>query len=391
MKVLFYLPVVTPWWFENIVEPILRRVAKVAETHVLAPAPWRNTGIGPEELARCVDLDAVKWAIFDGDEHPSYRTKPAEPDGLIAYVRELAPDIVLCRSADFDTVRHFPGAVRFLMEVASAPFDVAACTTTITDQPFANGALPTLAPAERSRLDALIDPLWTEMHAHWRQAIAEREDLFRELGIPDDRPVLLLPLEYEHEENFYLQHRIQPLSNAKLLTKIARKVTPRCTLVVTDHPLNALHVQNAELGKTVARLGRRVVLADTRIGGVPSTLALATRVDGILLGDSKSFSLAACFGVPMLRQSRFASASWLNTERDLERFVAAICAGKARAPSQADARAWFGYHLANEAFYPKDEGLTGESILDRALEPINPDRWSAGIARVRAVKQEYLA
>ena len=50
MKVLFYLPVVTPFWFENMVEPLIRRMASSAEVHILAPKFWRNTGIGENEV-----------------------------------------------------------------------------------------------------------------------------------------------------------------------------------------------------------------------------------------------------------------------------------------------------------------------------------------------------
>lgn len=387
MRVLFYLPVVTPWWFDRIVVPMIRRVAGVAEVHVLAPALWRNTGLDPAALTGLADLADVHWAIADGDDHPSLRTRPADPDGLLAFVREIAPDIVFCRSADFETSRHFPGLVRFLMETAFAPFQVDPSTTTIVDRPFANGAMPMLGSAEHARLDALIAPLWSEMQGPWRRAMPGREAVFSAAGIPSDRPVLLLPLEYEHEENFFLQHRPQPLSNADLLASIAEAVTPHCTLVVSDHPLNVLHVAGDAVRAAVARLGPRVILADSEILGHPATLALAGHVDGMLLGDSKCFSLAAFFGVPMMRQSRFASASWLNAETDLDRFVANVCAGTARAPSQSDARSWFAFHLANEAFLPEDEQLTGEAILDRAQRATNPDRWKAGIGRVDAAKQ----
>lgn len=387
MRVLFYLPIVTPWWFENIVEPMIRRVAAIADVHVLAPDPWRNTGVGPRDIERCIDLPRVNWAITNGPDHRSLRTRPADPAGLIEYVTRLAPDYVFCRTADFDTVKHFPGTVRFLMEVAAAPFHVAACTASITADPFVNGALPVLSPGEWDQLEDLIAPLWSKMRAHWAATIPSRADVFRQLGILEDRPVLLLPLEYEHEENFFLQHRVGPPDTRGLLTELAKRVTPGCTLIVTNHPLNVLHCDGRGLVATVDRLGPRVILAKPRVCGVPATLALAPHVGGMLLGDSKAFSLAACFGVPMLRRSRFASAGWLNAATDLNGFVSAVRAGNARAPMEADARRWFACHLANEAFHPGEPELTGEMILDRAERPVNPERWAAGIRRVRVVKE----
>lgn len=61
MHVLFYLPVVTPWWFDNIVAPIIRAAARDAQVSVLVPPLWRGTGIGPTQLAGCADLATVDW------------------------------------------------------------------------------------------------------------------------------------------------------------------------------------------------------------------------------------------------------------------------------------------------------------------------------------------
>ncbi len=44
MHVLFYLPVVTPWWFDNIVAPLIRAAASDARVSVLVPPLWRGTG-----------------------------------------------------------------------------------------------------------------------------------------------------------------------------------------------------------------------------------------------------------------------------------------------------------------------------------------------------------
>ena len=391
MKVLFYLPVVTPWWFEHIVAPIMRRLASVAEVHVLAPAPWRNTGIGPAELQQCLDLHGVTWQIIDSEGHESLRTRAADEKSLVAHVQALAPDVVLCRAADFETVRQFPGMVRFLMEVAAAPFVVDPAMITFTDRPFVVGAMPPRDPGDRSRLEAMIEPLWNEMRAYRQHALPGRKSISSALEIPEDRPMLLLPLEYEHEENFFLQHRPGQESDRAMLTRLAETVAPDCTLVVTDHPLNARHVDRSELRDTLADIGSGVILAEESLLGFSATLALASCADGMLVGDSKSFSLAAAFGVPLMRRSRFATAEWLKAETDLDRFVAAVRTGEATAPCAADARLWFAAHLANEAFHPNDSALTGAELIDRALQPTNPQRWEAGLARIDAVMQEHVS
>jgi hypothetical protein len=380
MRVLFYLPVVTPWWFDNIIEPLIRRVAEVAEVHVLAPAMWRNTGIGPDQIARCADLPQLQWAIADGADHPSLRTAPTDAAGLIDYVRGLNPDIVLCRSAEFETPRHFPGVVRYIMEAVTSPFDVVSAAKTVyfTDAPFANGVMPPLNTADGAWIDAAIAPLWADMAAYWAARRFDRAHLFGILGIPDDRPVVMLPLEYAHDENFFPRHRPGMRDNAALIAHAAHHVTSRCTLVLTDHPLNALYVNQGD----PIELESRVIVAGSAVYDHSATMALLPHMDGVLLNDSKTFASVAAFGRPMLRDSAFASGDWMHVETDLVRFVDAVCARRATPPDAEGARRWFGYHFANEAFCPDEPALTGDMVIDRACTAVNPDRWEAGIARI---------
>lgn len=385
MRILFYLPVVTPWWFEQVIEPLIRRVAEAAEVHVLAPAPWCNTGLGEQELARVADLANVHWAIVDDAEHPSLRTVPTDPQGLIDYVRGLAPDLTLCRSADFETPRHFPGQVRYIMEAVTTPFRPVSPANTVhfTEEPFVNGAMPALSDADAARLDALIAPFWPDMEAHWQAAAHDRESVYRAIGIPGDRPVVVLPLEYEHAENFFLQHRPGALSNQALVAQAAAAAEKAgVTLVITDHPLNMLHVDRDALYDFIFDLGGPI-LADQPVFGVSATSALLRHGAGVLLNDSKSFAVAAAFCVPMFRQSRFASAPWLHAETDLSAYFAAVRAGTAQRPDMPAVRRWFAYHNANEAFYPTDPQLTGAMVIERALKPVDPARWDAGIARLQ--------
>lgn len=377
-RVLFYLPMVTNWWFVHIVEPLIRRLAEHHEVHVLAPAPWRGTGLGPEELARCTDLPEVRWYIMDGPDHPSTRTTPNDAAGLIGFVRDLAPDIVLCRTADHETVRHFPGIVRLLMEGRFEPFAPPPHWILLVDRPHDHGLMPPLFPPERDRLRGLIAPAWDRLRQRLAPPPGERGALFARLGIPLDRPVLLLPLECETEDNFLAMHRVGPKPNAALVAEIAGQLGDRFTLAVTNHPLNDMHL---DAGPLLAVIGDcdNAVLLPPAIGGLPATLALARHADGMLLGDSKTFALAAYFGVPMLRRSRFATGGWLNAHAELAPFLDEVAAGTARGPAAEDAQLWFAEYLFNDAFDPRDPQ---DDLLARLARPFDPDRWDWAMARL---------
>jgi hypothetical protein len=390
VRVLLYLPVVTPWWFENLVEPMLRRLVEVADVHVLAPIPWRDTGIGPKQIYSCRDLPQITWHIIDDANHTDLRFNAATVrEDLLSFVRDLAPDMTLCRTADFQTAYRFPGLVRFLMEVAATPFDIGTCNAMITEQPFANGVMPELRIAELSRLDELIDSRWNEMQQHWHAIIPDRSVLCDALEIKDDRPILIMPLEYENSENFFNDQYMGTGACAlTMIREVVEKFAEHWQIVVTDHPLNELYVDRSKLRSAIPTLGPNVRLSKSKIEGISATLAVARHADGMVLGNSKSFGLGAIFSVPMVRRSAFVIANWLACDTDLDRFEPLARAGKATAPSQSDARRWFAYHLANEAFSLKDPNISGDDLLDRMTRTVNPDRWNAGIARVVAVKQE---
>lgn len=377
-RILFYLPMVTNWWFVHIVEPMLRRLAERHEVHVLAPAPWRGTGLGPEELARCADLSELRWYIMDGPDHPSTRTVPEDAEGLVAFVHSLAPDVVLCRTADYETTRHFPGTVRLLMEGRFEPFAPPPRWILLADRPHDHGLLAEMTAAQADRLRAMIAPAWDRLQRDLAPAADDRSTLFGRLGIPEERPLLLLPLECETEDNFFAMHRLGTRPNAALVRELSTLLGERCTLAVTNHPLNDAHVDAAPLIAAVADCDN-VVLLPPRVGLQSATLAMARHADGMLVGDSKTFALAAFFGVPMHRHSRFDSGAWLNAYAALEPFVADILAGTARRPVPEAAQLWFAQYLLNDAFDPLDPA---DDLLARLARPFDPDRWEAAQARL---------
>ena len=375
-RVLFYLPMVTNWWFVQIVEPLLRRLAAEGhEVHVLAPAPWCGTGLGPEELARCTDLPEVRWYIMDGPDHPSTRTVPEDAEGLIGFVHSLAPDVVLCRTADHATAARFPGAVRLLMEGRFEPFAPPPRWILLADRPHDHGLLADLSAEQRARLRGMIAPAWDRLQQRLAPPAHERAALFDRLGIPQDRPVLLLPLECETEDNSLAMHRVGPRPNSALVRAFAEQVGDRATLAVTNHPLNDLHVDADALLATIGAHPNAVLLPPA-VGALPATLAMARHADGMLLGDSKTFALAAFFGVPMLRQTRFATGAWLNAYAELPEFLDAVTTGTARTPAAEDAQLWFAQCLLNDAF---DATGPQADMLVRIARPVDPDRWEGAL------------
>ncbi|MHA6718020.1 hypothetical protein ACX40Y_01090 [Sphingomonas sp. RS6] len=378
---LFYLPMVTNWWFVNIVEPLIRRLAAAHEVHVLAPVPWCGTGLGPEELARCTDLAEVRWYIMDGPDHPSMRTVPDDAEGLIDFVRSIAPDVVLCRTADHATAARFPGTMRLLMEGRFEPFAPPPRWILLAERPHDYGLIAPFSYDQSDRLRALIAPAWDRLRQRLVPPPGEREALFSRLAIPLDRPMLLLPLQCETEDNFLAMHRVGTKPNAALVAEVAAQLGDRFTLAVTNHPLNDAHLDAGPLLQAIDDCDRAVLLPPT-IGMLPATLVAARHADGMLLGDSKTFALAGFFGVPMLRRSRFATGAWLNAYAELPLFLDDIAAGNARTPDAEEAQLWFAQYLINDAFDPTDPA---DDVLARLARPVDPARWDAGLARLERI------
>ncbi|QHL91564.1 hypothetical protein GVO57_13090 [Sphingomonas changnyeongensis] len=387
MKVLFYLPVITPWWFENIVAPMIRRVSAEAEVTVLAPAPWSGTGIGPAELERLADLPQIRWCLIEGEDHRSYRTRPADPDGLAGFVADLQPDYVICRSADRDTPRRFPGKVRFLMEGGVAPYPLPSQWVWLAEDLFDHGEMPDLDTDQRAELTGWLRPLADRLRARIARA-AYRPDDF---NWPDDVPRLLMPIEYAHHENFFPMHRPGPEANDALILHIAQQLRGRAFVTLANHPLNDLHLGRGTLMAAVAATrGQMAMLPECRDAPSASERAAAV-VDAMIVGDSKAFGVAAFLGLPFARLSRFKTASWLNAYPALDPLIADLKRGRARSPSPEDALAWAAFHIANNAFDPADPQLGLADIVDRIDRPVAPERWAAGMARLDAVLMESAA
>lgn len=348
MRVLFYLPVVTPWWFDHIVAPLIRALASAAEVHVMAPPSWRNTGLDAAPA-----IPGIVWHPLDAPEHPRLRDDGRAYPGLIERVVAIGADLTLVRGADLETPKHFPGMVRYLME-ASVPL-----------------VAPTLTRIQLS--DTLFDhgvtaPLPTPVdEAAWR---AIDTDFPPRSGpaLHDGRKLVALALEFEHEEMFFARHRPYP-DNAAMIDGLAAMLPSDVLLAVTNHPANERFCDNSAIHAAIARHADRVTIVPETGAPGRTTAMLARRADGVIVSDSKSIFLPAMFGTPVLRLSRFRTGGWVRAYDDAAAFLADVSAGTARAADPATARGWIAHHLAHESFDAADPALDARTILSRAGLP----------------------
>jgi hypothetical protein len=379
MRILFYLPVVTPWWFDNIVAPLIDRLVVEAEVHVIVPPSWSGTGIAAEQLSHVAAADRVEWHIVDSEDHPRLRAGGDGLDDLIDLVHEIDPDLTLCRSADLDTPRRFPGTVRYMMEAAFPPFPSRVEWVVLREHPFDHCVMPKLGPAETQGLHAGFEEIWSAL----RRKIAGQtpDDGLRDRTGPGGSDLIVsLPLEYEHEENFFGIHRPYA-DNAALVSALAEAVGDNVLLAVTDHPLNLLHCDRSALDAAVARHAGRVRLVSPVRRKDQPTLGVVRASNGMIVSNSKVISIAAFLGKPILRLSNHATGPWLNAYSDLRTFLGALREGAPNLPSQDEAKTFFAFHAANNIIDPTHPDTDGRLILDMVESPVDRRRWPAGIRR----------
>jgi hypothetical protein len=379
MRILFYLPVVTPWWFENIVAPLIDRLAVQAEVHVMVPPLWRGTGIAPEQPCRVAAADRIGWHILDGEDHPRLRTGGDRFDDLIDLVHGIDPELCLCRSADLDTPRRFPGIVRYLMEADFPPFPSRVHWLVLREHPFDHCVMPQLDPAEKRDLHAGFEEIWSAVGRNIADQAPDAE-LRGPGGAGPGELIVSLPLEYEHEENFFEIHRPYA-DNAALVSALAEIVDDDVLLAVTDHPLNLVHCDRTALEAAIARYPDRLRMVVPTWRRDRPTLRVIRASDGLIVSNSKVISIGAFFGKPVLRMSDHESGHWLNAYSDLSAFLGALRAGTPSLPSQEQAKTFFAFHAANNLIDLTDREMDGRQILDMVETPVDYRRWPAAIRR----------
>ncbi|MBO9576491.1 MAG: hypothetical protein J7494_12185 [Sphingobium sp.] len=349
MKVLFYLPVVTPWWFGELIVPMMRALHDDAEIHVLIGSLWRNTGIEAEHLAPLADLDRISWHIVGDEGCEDFRTNGAAVPGLLDLVAQINPDLTLARSADTATLEQFPGTVRYIMEGEQPPFVILPLRILIEDKPFALGAMPAEASALADRCVSAFGEVWEDSDRFRRPAL--RADWRTVFGLPRGRPVLTVPLHYEHEENFYLMHSRFP-EGVDLVRHLLRTLDKDVFLAVSDHPLNRRYVDRKELDRLILDNSERVALC--QIDGVPggASSVLAAHADAVLIEMSKSWSLAAHNGTPMIHIDGANPAGWLRSTPLSDPGLQHWPSARLPAADPDEARRYFCWHLGTRVFDP---------------------------------------
>lgn len=385
-RILFYLPTVTPWWFDNIVGHMVRACSAVGEVHVMVPPLWRNTGIGPEQLLPFADCPSVNWHIVDGDDHPSMRTSPADPDALVELARSIDPSYVFCRSADLATPARFPGKLRHLVEAGAPPLSTSSSWIILQPDFWNHGAHCDLAEPDRAAIEKLFRATWKQMRdqaEHGMSFRLPRSRALDDMGLPGDRKIIALPLEYEHEEAFTAFHnRFE--RNVDLIHHLVERIDGEFLLALTDHPLNHKYVDNSRLHDSIAALGDRVRLVPNPDAVHEPTEHLIKHCDGLVVQNTKAIYSGAFFAKPTLRLSNRPSAEWLSVHDGLDAFLLAVRSGEAGV-AEDRARLWFGYHVLHEIVDPST--LTGDEILDRVDRPFSRDRLATGLERIETYQR----
>lgn len=380
-RILFYLPNVTPWWFDHMIAPLLRALAGTAELHVMVPPLWRSTGITADQLAPFGDAHGIVWHILDGDDHPEIRENGTANAELCDLVRTIDADVTLCRCADPEVIHAFPGTVRFIMEGAAHPIANGACQVTFPTRLFEHGAMPPLTAAQAARLDALFAGIWDHFEAGLR---GQRVLSWRiAAGVPADRPVVAVPLEYAFEDSFTARHQHFP-DNVALVDAVDAAFGPDVFIAFTNHPLNDIYGDSKAAEARIAALGAGRAALVPGAGEVRATELVARDCQAAVVDLTKSYLAYAYWGVPIARPTPLATAPWLNAARDLDAFAAALAAGTAPAPGIEDVRRWFAHHVANTALDVSNRRLAAAHVLDHIRRPFNPARWEANIDQFSA-------
>lgn len=390
MRILFYLPIVTPFWFENLLPPIIRRAAREAEVHIIVPLSWKETGILGPQLQRWLDLPQIRWHILDGPDHPSFRIAPEKPQELIDFVQAIDPDYTFCRSADIVTPAQFPGQVRYLMEGDYPPLlgdgRPHSERIMVTDAGILDhGMMPPLDPGQHDWLAAQMAPLWREYQARHGSFPGGAAAYRAAAGLPADRKVLAVPLESESATNFFYEAHCALTQSDQFIADLAARIDDDMMLAVTPHPLWLWQVP--EVRDTIAaRLQRIATMNPDKVRlvlqpGNPTQLTrwLIQYSDGVIVRDSKTLTMGAFHGKPCLRLSSFACGEWMRVYRDIAAFQDDVRSDTARTATLADTLAWFGFHHANQAFLPGDYEQTFRMLLDRVDRPVDPCRWEASL------------
>lgn len=378
MRLLFYLPVITQAWLENIVTPMIAAAARDAEVHVIVPPLWQGTGVNRETFDRAAAGSRAVWHWFDDPAHPRTRTSAATVPSLLHLVAAIGPDYTICRSADVEAPSVFPGSTAFLMEGDYPPFARGRLVRLTGPQHILDhGVMPELTPDQHQMLRHAVTGFQEALSSRKRHAVEARARFLDAHGLPGDRPIIGVPLEHAGADNFFMLHSPAP-NNVTFVRTIAAGLDGRCVLALTVHP--AQRCDPVAMAMLEPLLSDKIRILSEDPDGDP-TPRLAHACDAMIFRDSKSIAWAALYGKPVHRLSRFATGDWLRPSATLTGLNLAVRDGTSASPDPYDAVTWLGYHLANSAFDPADPALDLADLLDRIDRPFNPKRWQRALDR----------
>ncbi|MCB2074639.1 MAG: hypothetical protein H6917_00400 [Novosphingobium sp.] len=382
MKILFYLPVITPWWFDHVIAPMLRALdgdPEVTEQHVMIAPLWRNTGIDGHQLAPLADLGKVHWHVIDQGEPEEFRTNGAGLEGLLDLVDEIEPDLCLVRSADFETPAQFPGIVRHIMEGAAAPFETGSNWFVLEEHPFRFGIFPEAAEPTARSCQVALSEIWEAMDE--RQVLEDGASDWRKLlGLPGDRPIISVPLHYEHEENFFGVHA-SFARGTDLLSYLLETLADDAFLAVTDHPLNRLYTNRTAIDALISGNADRACLCVAEKLPHDATGLLSAKADAVLSDLSKSWSMAAYCGTPIVHVGRNAMAEWIHATNGVDRINGKLAARGLPGADPSAAREWFSWHLAARLMVPKD--VTAGALMRQVDGIVTDEQIEEAAGRIK--------
>jgi hypothetical protein len=236
----------------------------------------------------------------------------------------------------------------------------------IEERPFRFGVMADANdPIVARCVDAFAD-IWANsdrlrhpvLRADWRH-------LF---GLPVSRPILAVPLHYEHEENYFDRHSRFPRA-VDLIDHLLRTLDKEVFLAISDHPLNLRYVDRSDLNEMLKGHSERLALC--RQSGIPvsATTVLALNADAMFIDRSKTWMLAAHAGTPMVRLGDWNIADWLNVT-ELPGAPGRNWSPRHLRAADADAtQRYFSWHLGTRVFDPNQ--LTLERLLAHATGQVS--------------------
>ncbi len=355
MRILFYLPIADDWWFRQVVTPMLHTLHGQAELHVMIAPSWHGVGQEADHLLPFSDLDGIQWHIVDHDDPAAFRLNGASIPGLLDQVHAINPDLTLAISADQPTPLLFPGTVRFIMHGDAAPFDTDKRWVIFEEKLNAFGQMPASAAHIGEQCAQVLSPAWN--YAEQLFAIEPPFGWRNQWGLPHDRPILAVPLQSEHEADFLSGNSLLPHA-LDLLSHLFDALDENIFLAITDHPRNRTHLDRRAVDALIATNSHRARLCLSNALPFGATGLFAARADAMLIDMSKSWSLAAFCGTPILRIGTTPIADWVAFSEDFANFPRGL-----RRPDRAAMRSWFGWHLGARVLNPNQ--FTFDELIAR--------------------------